>query len=388
MFVFTSCFPRPSVETAPKTPTADSSPTAQIIPTPKPQLDIQDKPSFSTLGWKTDFSRHSIPYAEIISGGVPRDGIPPIYNPKFETVAEADYWLTDKEPIVALELAGERRAYPLRILIWHEVVNDNVGDIPVVATYCPLRNTAVVFDRRLEGKILTFGVSGLLRHSDLIMWDSKTESLWQQGTGEGIVGEHTGKLLDFFPASIISWQDFKAAFADAKILSRDTGFRRSYGINPYSGYDGSSRPFLFAGNPDPRLPALERVIGIGKGDAAIAYPFSMLAKDGVINDIADSQRLVIFYQPGTLSALDRPQISESQEVGSAAVFSSRVDSRELHFEIREGKITDRETGSQWNILGQAVKGPLAGKSLNPVVHGTHFWFAWAAFNPRTRIYAP
>ncbi|MBI4287452.1 MAG: DUF3179 domain-containing protein [Chloroflexi bacterium] len=388
--VLAGCTSRPAVAPQPEAPPA-SAPAGEKAATPRQTAapPAPSKPLWAIAGgWKTDFSKHSVPFDEISSGGVPRDGIPPIYQPKFETLAQADKWLTDKEPVVALELAGDKRAYPLRILTWHEVVDDEVGDIPVAVTYCPLCNTAVAFDRRVDGNVLTFGVSGLLRHSDLVMWDHQSESLWQQGTGEGIAGEHTGKLLSFFPVSIVSWQDFKAAHPDGKVLSKDTGHFRSYGVNPYSGYDTSARPFLFAGNPDPRLPALERVVGVGKGDTAVAYSFSALAKLGVVNDKAGSRRIVVFYQSGTVSALDRSRIPESRDVGAAAVFAPQVDGKEFSFESRDGKIFDRETGSHWNILGRAVTGPLTGKALEPVVHGTHFWFAWAAFNPQTRIFSP
>lgn len=374
-------------------PTSKASPTEPLA-APQPQATTvppavaPDMPRFSALGWKTDFSQHNVPYSEILSGGVPRDGIPPIYKPQFGTVSQADSWLTDKEPVAALEIGSERRAYPLRILIWHEIVNDTISGIPVAITYCPLCNTAVAFDRRVEGKVLTFGVSGLLRHSDLVMWDHETESLWQQATGEGIVGHYTGKLLELLPASIISWRDFKAAYPRGKVLSQETGYRRSYGSNPYSGYDSSRRPFLFSGKLDPRLPALERVVGLGRGETAIAYPFSALARVGVVNDKVGEQRIVVFYQSGTVSALDDSQIAESRDVGAAAVFSPQVEGKELHFEIRDGLITDRQTGSQWNLAGRATRGPLAGKKLQPVVHGSHFWFAWAAFEPQTRVFSP
>lgn len=388
--ILSGCTSRPAPLPPPEAPPT-SSPAEEKAAPPRQTAapPAQSKPLWAIAGgWKTDFSKHSVPFEEISSGGVPRDGIPPIYQPKFEAVAQADTWLTAKEPVVALAIGSDRRAYPLRILTWHEVVDDEVASIPVAITFCPLCNTAVAFDRRLDGKTLTFGVSGLLRHSDLVMWDQETESLWQQGTGEGIVGEHTGKLLSFFPVSIVSWQDFKSAYPDGKVLSKDTGHLRSYGINPYSGYDSSARPFLFAGKADPRLLALERVVGVGKGDTAVAYPFSTLAKVGVVNDRAGSQRLVVFYQSGTVSALDKSRISESRDVGAAAVFLPEVDSKELSFESRDGKIFDRETGSRWDLLGRAVNGPLTGKALEPVVHGTHFWFAWAAFNPQTRIFSP
>ena len=187
-----------------------------------------------------------------LSAADPGDVIRPIDEPKLETVAEASQWLDDREPVVLVEAGGETRAYPLRILTWHEIVNDVLGGVPVAVTYCPLCNSAVGFEREVEGQVLTFGVSGLLRNSDLVMWDRQTESLWQQISGEGIVGELAGTQLVFVPATIVSWETFREEFPEGTVLSQDTGFGRSYGINPYSFYDSASRPFLFSGEVDDR----------------------------------------------------------------------------------------------------------------------------------------
>ena len=206
----------------------------------EPDPDFQSalrRAGISARGWTTDFSRHSVPYSEILSGGVPRDGIAPLDDPKFTTPDDADQWLGDQEPVIAFESNGDVRAYPLQILIWHEIVNDVVGGVPVAVTFCPLCNTAIVFERTLEGVVYDFGTSGKLRNSDLIMWDRQTESWWQQFTGEAIVGELTGKKLMFLSGPIIAWSDFKSANPEAKVLSRDTGFSRPYGQNPYGGYD-------------------------------------------------------------------------------------------------------------------------------------------------------
>ena len=220
---------RPGATSAP-TPSPDpalgqtepSTSGSLVAPDPNFREELAEA-RISTRGWKTDFSRHSVPYSEVFSGGVPRDGIPPIDDPKFTTPEQANGWLGEQEPVIAFELNGDARAYSLQILTWHEIVNDLVGDVPVAVTFCPLCNSAIVFDRRLEGIVYDFGVSGNLRNSDLIMWDRQTESWWQQFTGEAIVGELAGKRLTFIPASIISWADFKAANPEGKVLSRDTG---------------------------------------------------------------------------------------------------------------------------------------------------------------------
>lgn len=362
-------------------------PTPQTTSSPTPAL-TEDGPRFPTFGWKTDFSKHSVPYSEIISGGVGKDGIPPIYAPKFESVPQAGAWLSDGDPVAFLQIGEQVRAYPLSILIWHEVVNDEVAGIPLAVTYCPLCNTVVAFERHLSGKVYTFGVSGLLRNSDLVMWDHETESLWQQATSEAIVGELTGQKLAFLPSSIISWQDFKASFPEGEVLSQNTGHSREYGLNPYVGYDTSAFPFLFTGELDKRLAALERVIGVTIESKPVAYPFSVLKRLGVVNDSVGGKKIVIFYSSGTVSPLDDRVIETSREIGSAAVFYPAAGGKTLTFKWSEGQITDRETASQWNIFGKAIAGPLKGQALEPVIHGTHFWFAWAAFNPDTIIYQP
>ena len=385
-------------------PTTSPSTTTTPIPTPMSETDVTSSPDervapdpnfkrelrearFSTSGWETDFSRHSVPYSEIISGGPPPDGIPPIDDPKFVSPEDADRWLTGQEPVIALEIDGDVRAYPLQIMIWHEIVNDVVGDVPVTVTFCPLCNSAIVFDRRLDGVTYDFGTSGNLRSSDLVMWDRQTESWWQQLTGEAIVGELTGKVLTFLPAPIVSWKDFKAVNTDGKVLSRSTGFSRSYGRNPYIGYDKvDNPPFLLLDEPDGRLPPKERVVAVTIGDVDVAFPFSILERERVVNYSVNGRDLTVFFKPGTVSALDRSSIKESRDVGATGVFDPIVDRQKLSFRTDGEDIVDNETGSVWNILGEAVEGPLTGKTLAPIVHANHFWFAWGAFKSDTKIY--
>jgi hypothetical protein len=337
--------------------------------------------------WITDFSRHTIPYEELLPLLPVRDGIIPIDLPTFETLEEASAWLAENEPVIALEIDGDARAYPLQILTWHEIVNDTVSDIPVVVTFCPLCNSALVFDRRLDGEVYDFGTSGWLRHSDLVMWDRNTESLWQQFTGEGIVGELAGEQLDFLPSSIISFADFRDAFPDGTVLSRNTGFGRPYGQNPYPGYDRIGQdPFAFIGVPDRRLAAMERVVTVSLDDLDLAYPLLELLDTGIIQDTQGGQDLVVFHVGGTASALDNAVIFRSEDVGATGVFDPNLNGQKLTF-IKDGNaIIDEQSGSTWNIVGQAIEGPLAGEQLTPIVHGDHFWFSWAAFRPDTIIY--
>jgi hypothetical protein len=353
-----------------------------------PAADIGEL-RISRSGWKTDFSKHTVPLGEIQSGGPPRDGIPPIDNPKFVGPAEAGEWLKENEPVVVYEEGGDARAYPLQILIWHEIVNDTVGGRPVTVTFCPLCNTAIAFDRRLDGATYDFGTTGNLRHSDLVMWDRQTESWWQQITGEAMVGELAGKRLAPVPVSITSFAQFKAAFPNGRVLSRETGHRRDYGRNPYVGYDDvNSSPFLFTGKTDGRLRPMERVVTVSLNGEDAAYPFALLEQHSVAHDTVGGTPIVVFFRKGTASALDGSSIATSRDVGATGVFDPIVEGRPLTFRAVGDRVLDSETGSEWSVLGQATAGPLAGKRLAPLVHGTHFWFAWAVFKPATRIWSP
>ncbi len=347
--------------------------------------DIAVDTPFGSGGWKTDFSRHSVPLDEIMSGGPPKDGIPPIDHPAFVPVRGADEWIGDREPVIVFEHDGDVRAYPWQILIWHEIVNDEVGGLPVSITYCPLCNTAIAFDRRLDGRVLDFGTTGKLRHSDLVMYDRQTETWWQQATGEAIVGELTGAVLTFLSAPTVSWSDFKQLHPDAKVLSRATGHDRPYGRNPYEGYD-TGHPFLFRGPRDDRLAMMERVVIVKVGDAAAAYPLETLSREKAINHQVGATDVVVFHRPGTASAVDAASIERGRDVGAAAAYLRTVDGRTLTFIPAADGFQDQQTGSRWTFFGEAVAGPLAGARLAPVVHYVPFWFAWAAFAPETPVY--
>lgn len=378
--------------------TTQPAPTDEVqtaAPSPTPASSGGDSPDLgrlrvNTTGWKTDFTKASVDLAEFRGGGPPKDGIPAIDEPVSESLANARGWLADRSPVVSLSIGGEARAYPLAILMWHEIANDVLGGVPVVVTFCPLCNTALVFEREIDGVTYDFGTTGNLRFRDLVMYDRQTESWWQQATGEAIVGELTGTRLTFLPAQIVSLADFAAAHPDGDVLSRDTGFNRDYGRNPYVGYDTvDQNPFLFDGELDGRLPPMERVVTVGEGDAAIAFPYSELRANGVATATAASDDIVVFWVSGTASALDGPNIDESEDIGATGVFRPEVDGRPLSF-VRDGpegsSFKDRETGSTWSIAGVGTDGELEGSRLEPVVHGDHFWFAWAAFSPETTIW--
>jgi hypothetical protein len=336
---------------------------------------------------RTDFTKSLVPAEEIIPGGPPPDGIPAIDRPVFVAAGAAGAWLKPTEPVLALEVNGDARAYPLRVLIWHEIVNDTVGGKAVAVTYCPLCNSGLVFDRQVDGRTLDFGTSGMLYKSDLVMYDRQTHSLWAQMEGRAIVGELAGVRLTMIPANTIAYADFKAASPGGKVLSQETGFHRRYGLNPYASYDQPDlNPFLLKGAPDRRRPPKERVVGVLLNGTPRAYPWPTLAQQRVVYDAVGGEPLVIFYQPGTLSALDEPRMEQSRSIGATGVFSPTVARRSLTFAPADDGFRDRETGSVWNLLGHAVKGPLSGQRLRAIPHVDAFWFAWAAFHRSTSVY--
>jgi hypothetical protein len=274
-------------------------------------------------------------------------------------------------------------------MIWHEIVNDTVGGVPVAVTYCPLCNSAYVFERRHAGRVLDFGVSGALWKSSMVMYDRQTRSLWGHFTGQGLLGVLAGAQLADVPVTIGSWRQFAAAHPRGLVLSRDTGFTKDYGRNPYPGYDDVTEPpFLFEEPIDGRLPAKIRVVGVAGSAAAVAVTAARLERDRVVSLELEGRHLVVWWQPGTASALDAEDVADGRDVGTTGAFTSAVDDTRLRFEaVADGGFRDLETGSRWDVFGTATGGPLVGRRLQPVKHVDTFWFAWAAFRPTTLVLA-
>lgn len=334
---------------------------------------------------KTDFSRRTVDLAEIESGGPPKDGIPALDHPKFVGVRTARAWLKPEEPVIVLRIGREARSYPLQILMFHEIVNDVVAGVPVAVTFCPLCNASFVFERRVAGRLLDFGTTGKLRYSDLVMYDRQTESWWQQFTGRGIVGHYAGTELLRLPSEIVAFGDFAAAYPAGLVLSRETGFARPYGRNPYAGYDRADQGPFFSAPLDPRLPPMERVLSVSAGSKHRVYPLTLLEKHTVLNRELGAVPYVVFVKAGMASPLDRERIAEGRPIAAATAFDRRLDGRTLQFEWRAGRLLDTATGSEWNLLGEAVAGPLKGRRLAHLSSGVHFAFAWLAFHPDTEI---
>lgn len=304
--------------------------------------EAQDDPRvvrWQREGWKTDFSRTVIDFGDILSGGPPRDGIPSIDAPRFVPVSE-EVNLVDREPVISLEVGGEAKAYPLRVMMWHEIANDTIAGKPVAVTYCPLCNAAIVFDATIDGQTLDFGTTGKLRNSDLVMYDRQSETWWQQFSGEAITGEMTGRKLKMLPSRLDSWGRFKAEHPDGQVLVPNNDQMRAYWRNPYTGYDTANAPFLYRGTLPEGIPALERVVMV-RGEEPFAIALPVLEKEKTIRQ----GDIVVTWEPGQASALDTATIAEGKDVGNVTVVRN-VDGNE-----------------------------------EPVVHDVTFAFVVAAFEP-------
>lgn len=346
--------------------------------------------------WLTDTTRHRVALSEITIV-LPKGAFPKIDYTEFlgKDMGLKAFFL--HEPVISIEISGQAKAYPLNMLTTHEISNDTLGGIPILATYCPLCNSGVVYDRRLlwEGKreVLEFEVSGMLRKSDMVMMDTRSESLWQQLMGEAIVGKYSGAMLETLPSLIISVEEFFHKYPEGRILSNRTGNAKlasTYGSNPYVGYDsGDGKPYeryFSHSEVDTRLPAMERVIDIEVNGAYKIYPFTKIAEKGVINDSFKGVHAVFFHSAYTVSVLDASEIAKSKSIGSVSVFDPSVDGRHLTFAKKRKSFTDHQTGSFWDITGHCFKGKLKGSQLMILPHSNHFAFAWLAFYPDSEIY--
>jgi hypothetical protein len=385
------------------TPAATAEPSTSIVPpeettateatsTTIPPVAAPDGPSALDAAPNgltgEGFPDPLIDTERLLQGQVP-DGIPAIDTPRFVRIDAADEWLSDDEAVVILDINGDVRAYPIQILMWHEIVNDTVGEVPVAVTYCPLCNSAVSYERRVDGHLTTFGTSGFLFNSALVMYDRATESLWTHFDGTAVAGVRTGTRLEPISSPLLAWADFKNAHADGLVLDVErTGYNRPYGSNPYSGYDNpESFPFLFDGEVDDRATAKQRVVGVNVDGFSMAWTLEVISGEGPTTTHAavGTNAVVVFWKPGQASALDSSAIAAGRDVGSVRVFRPQIESQSLTFESTDDGFVDAETGSEWNILGEAINGPLAGEKLEPVAHLDTFWFAWLSYNPATEF---
>ena len=323
-------------------------------------------------GSQIGLPKNIVPLNEIVSGGPPQDGIPSIDNPKFVSVSEADKFLQDADQVVGLNVNGDIRAYPLQILVWHEIVNDNVGGTPVAVTYCPLCFTNQVFNRTVDGQTVEFGTSGKLYNSNLVMYDRNSNSLWSQALGQAIVGKQAGLKLDRIPFDVAFWREWKQLYPDTNVLSRDTGSNRPYGADPYGSYYSNNDLFFPVSNKDDRLELKEIIVGLENGGQFKAYKLQQIQDTRVINDRIGDKSLALF----------------SLYPFMVRVFDSTLDGQKLEFQYNKNssKITDKQTGSEWNFDGIGTAGPMKGKHLLRLPYDEGFWFEWVAFHPKTALY--
>jgi hypothetical protein len=374
--------------TLPSTCTDQAEPTGEaVVVDVIASTDREDVTSALEDPENDAFPEPRVDVSSIVSGGPPPDGIPPIDSPAVIPAGDVDF-LCDQEAVIALELDGEARAYPARIMTRHEIVNDTVGDSPVTVAYCPLCSSAVAYDRRLGDRILDFGTSGALYQSALVMYDRQTQSLWSHFTGESIVGHLAGEQLELFSVQTVAWADWLEANPDGTVLSPDsTG--RVYGDNPYPGYEngeGPLSPTFLQEEIDGRLPQKDRVLGIRDGDDSVAIELARLTQEPVIEVELDGQAVVAWLRPGLASPLEGGQVAAGSDIGATGAFRPVAeDGTALTFTPVEGGFRDDQTGSTWNVLGQAVEGPLAGERLEGVEHVDTFWFAWSSYQPETTI---
>jgi len=346
--------------------------------------------------FKTDTTKSNVDLSEIILV-LPRRTFPIIDTPAFVNKDVGLKMFIKTEPVISVEIDGKAKAYTMNMFSSHELSNDVLVGIPILPSYCPLCNSAVVYDRRhnINGqeKVLTFEVSGMLRHSGMVIFDTETESWWQQSMGKAIVGDLAGEQLKVIPSLILSVEEFFDNYPDGQILSKETDHTRSmerYGKNVYRKYDSIGNlpyaRYFKVDEIDSRLPAMERLIDIQDGEFSKIYSFTILKEKGVLNDTFKSKNIVIFFQEGARSHLDEYNLEEAREIGTATVFNASIDGRLLTFKKKEGRFFDTQTKSEWMISGKCIAGPLKGKQLSIEPHSNHFAFSWLKFHPNTEIY--
>ncbi len=328
-----------------------------------------DLKSQETTIMETNGIKHIIPLDKIKGGGPPKDGIPSIDNPQFTDVSNANF-MSDSDTVIGLHINGESKAYPLFILVWHEIVNDTIGGTPVSVTYCPLCYTNQVFERIINGEEVEFGTSGKLYNSNLLMYDRLTDSYWSQALGTAVTGELTGYDLTLVPFDVITWNDWKTIYPDTLVLTTDTGHIRSYATDPYGNYYTEPNIIFPVDHRDDRMHPKEIIIGFNQDNIYKAYKQNDIESSVVINDfIGDAPLLLVSLFSQNSRAFDR-----------------NVDGEILDFQYVDGKIIDVQTNSEWNYSGLSVSGIYDGRQLDRIPIEPGFWFEWVAFHPNTLVY--
>ena len=313
----------------------------------------------------------SIPISEVLDGGPGRDGIPALVNPDLSDVQGINY-LQGNDLVIGFKRGNDVRAYPHAILDWHEIINDNIDDVSVAITYCPLTGTGIGWNRLLNGSETTFGVSGLLYNTNLIPFDRATNSNWSQILNESVNGELLGEKADLIGLFETDWTTWKALYPNSKVVNTNTGFSRTYGTSPYGDYNTNNDRFLFPVPKDPRLPSKERVLAIVDESDAKAYRFESFTSNNIINDsfkgknymiVGNQNFIVSFLLEGDTAALEFEYVHNGSEI----------------------LLKDNE-GTEWNVFGVAISGPRTGQILKSAPSFMAFWFSIPAFY-ETAIYS-
>jgi hypothetical protein len=363
--------------------TINTNPTSTIT-TSSAADDYNNTNSPRAVAPTTEEEKSIVPPDQIVSGGPPPDGIPSIDNPKFIAVQEASKFLKDSELVLGLNINGDIRAYPLQILVWHEIVNDNIGAVPVAVTYCPLCFTNQVFNRTIDerGVVVEFGTSGKLYNSNLVMYDRTSKTLWSQALAEGIVGKYAGTKLQRVPFDVAYWKEWKQLYPDSKVLSRDTGSNRPYGADPYGDYYTNSDVLFPVSNKDSRLDLKEIVVGFENKGQFKAYKQQDIENKKVINDQVNGKPIALFSSyPFMVRAYD-PLVEGGGEGGQQKIVLLQFD-----YNTKDKSFIDKQTGSLWNFEGKAISGQMRGKQLTRLPFDEGFWFEWIAFHPKSALYS-
>jgi len=333
------------------------------------ESDAIDFKSTELILMETNGIKHNIPLDKIKGGGPPKDGIPSIDNPIFANVPDSQF-MSDSDTVIGLEINGETKAYPIFILVWHEIINDKVGGIPVAVTYCPLCYTNQVFERLIDGQEVEFGTSGKLYNSNLLMYDRLTESYWSQALGIAVKGELTGYELNLIPFDVITWGDWKKLHPDTVVLTTDTGYIRSYATDPYGNYYTEPRIMFPVEHTDDRMHPKEIIIGFNQDHIYKAYKQNDIELNIIIND----------------SIGETPVMLISLYSENSRAFERTINELVLNFEYVDGKILDLQTNSEWNYDGLSISGEYRGVQLKRMPIEPGFWFEWFAFHPQTLVY--
>lgn len=355
-------------------------------------LQAQVNPAKIKVNWKTDKEKKSVSLNEF-RVLMTKDGyFSTIKSPTFISIAESEKKFYDYEPVLFTEINGESKAYPLSILIYHEIVNDVCGGVPILITYCSLCNSGQIYSRKIELKdssyLLEFNMAGMIRKSNLIMWDKQTESWWQQNTGQAMVGDFVGSELKEIPTTLISFKNFKENYPSGKVLSPVTGIPINYGTSPYPNYENIENKNLmfYNGSIDSRLPPLERVLEIKIGGISKLYPYSICKTEQIIIDSVNLTPIVIFFEKDLVSILDKDLIKESKAVGSTTSFSPIINGKLLSFKSQGNVFVDIQTGSSWNVFGRCIEGKLKGENLKMIPSRVQFAFSAFLFCPECEIF--